>query len=110
MMIEFQNAYETAQIQKWDRVTRTMDQVRAAHQDGKHVVVAEGLAYCPYTDAAMGTVPYILKACDTRAEAEALVNEYFEAYIDPDAVDVYIYPKAKAIKQQATTDFEDIPF
>ena len=109
-MIEFQNAYETAQIQKWDRVTRTMDQVRAAHQDGKHVVVAEGLAYCPYTDAAMGTVPYILKACDTRAEAEALVNEYFEAYIDPDAVDVYIYPKPKAVKQQAVTDFEDIPF
>jgi hypothetical protein len=109
-MIEFQNAYETAQIQKWDRITRTMDQVRAAHEDGKYVVVAEGLAYCPYTDAAMGTVPYILKACDTRAEAEALVNEYFEAYIDPDAVDVYIYPKAKAVKQQAITDFEDIPF
>ena len=109
-MIEFQNAYETAQIQKWERIMRTMDQVRAAHQDGKHVVVAEGLAYCPYTDATLGTVPYILKACDTRAEAEALVSDYFEEYIDPDAVDVYIYPKAKAVKQQAITDFEDIPF
>ena len=109
-MIEFQNAYETAQIQKWDRITRTMDQVRAEHEDGKHVVVVEALAYCPYTDAAMGTMPHILKACDTRAEAEALINDYFEEYIDPDAVDVYIYPKPKAVKQQAVTDFEDIPF
>ena len=45
----------------------------------------------------------------TRAEAEALINEHFEEYTDSDVVDVYIYPKYKAPKQQQT-DFEDLPF
>lgn len=96
-------------MDKWDRITQTMDQVRAAHEDGKYVVVIEALTYCPYTDAAMGTMPHIVKACKTRKEAEGLINDYFEDHIDSDVVDVYIYPKYKAPKQQQT-DFEDLPF
>ena len=96
-------------MDKWDRITQTMDQVRAEHEAGKYVVMFESLSYCPYTDAAMGTMHHILKACKTRAEAEALINEHFEEYTDSDVVDVYIYPKYKAPKQQQT-DFEDLPF
>jgi len=54
-------------------------------------------------------MPHILKACDTRAEAEGLINDYFEDHIDNDVWDVYIYPKYKAPKQ-ATAEFEDLPF
>ncbi len=104
-----QSAYEAGQIDKWDRITRTMDQVRAAHEDGKYVVMIDALTYCPHTDAAMGTMPHMLKACGTRKEAEALVNDYFQAYNDNDVVDVYIYPKYKAPKQ-THEQFEDIPY
>lgn len=96
-------------MDKWDRITQTMDKVRAEHEAGKYVVVFESLSYCPYTDAAMGTMPHIVKACDTRDEAEGLINDYFEDHIDSDVVDVYIYPKYKAPKQQQT-EFDDIPF
>ena len=108
-MNQFQSAYEQGKMDKWDRITQTMDQVRAEHDAGKHVVVFESLSYCPYTDAAMGTMPHVLKACDTRDEAEGLINDYFEDHIDNDVVDVYIYPKYKAPKQ-ATEEFDDIPF
>lgn len=108
-MNEFQSSYEAGQMDKWDQITRTMDQVRAAHEDGKYVVMIDALTYCPYTDAAMGTMPHMVKACKTRKEAEALINDYFEEYIDHDAVDVYIYPKYKTSKQQQA-NFEDIPF
>jgi hypothetical protein len=108
-MNQFQSAYEQGKMDKWDRITQTMDQVRAEHEAGKYVVVFESLSYCPYTDAAMGTMPHIVKACKTRDEAEALINDYFEKYVDNDVVDVYIYPKYKAPKQQQT-DFEDLPF
>lgn len=104
-----QSAYEQGKMDKWDQITRTMDQVRAAHEDGKYVVVIEALTYCPYTDAAMGTMPHMVKACKTRKEAEALINDYFEEYIDNDAVDIYIYPK-HVPATPATTDFEDIPY
>jgi hypothetical protein len=108
-MNQFQSAYEQGKMDKWDRITQTMDKVRAEHEAGKYVVVFESLSYCPYTDAAMGTMPHIVKACKTRDEAEGLINDYFEKYVDNDVVDVYIYPKYKAPKQQQT-DFEDIPF
>ena len=108
-MNAYQSAYEQGKIDKWRRISETMDQVRAAHEDGKYVVIFESLSYCPYTDAAMGTMPHVLKACKTRKEAETLVNDYFEDHIDDDVWDVYIYPKYKAPKQQQT-DFEDIPF
>jgi hypothetical protein len=104
-----QSAYEQGKLDKWDRITQTMDQVRAAHEAGKYVVIFESLSYCPYTDAAMGTMPHILKACKTRKEAETLVNDYFEENIDHDVWDVYIYPK-HVPAAPATTDFEDIPF
>ena len=108
-MNQFQSAYEQGKMDKWDRITQTMDKVRAEHEAGKYVVVFESLSYCPYTDAAMGTMPHIVKACDTRDEAEGLINDYFEDHIDNDVVDVYIYPKYKAPKQ-ATEEFDDIPF
>jgi hypothetical protein len=105
-----QMAYEQGKMDKWERITRTMDEVRAAHEDGKYVVMFESLSYCPYTDAPMGTMPHILKACKTRAEADALINEYFEENTDSDVWDVYLYPKFKAPKQATTDDFEDIPY
>jgi hypothetical protein len=104
-----QSAYEQGKMDKWDRITRTMDEVRAHHEAGKYVVIFESLSYCPYTDAPMGTMPHIAKACKTREEAEAMINDYFEENIDHDVWDVYIYPKYKAPKQ-ATEEFEDIPF
>ena len=108
-MNQFQIAYEQGKMDKWDRITQTMDQVRAEHEAGKYVVIFESLSYCPYTDAPMGTMPHIAKACKTREEAEAMINDYFEENIDHDVWDVYIYPKYKAPKQ-ATTEFDDIPF
>lgn len=105
-----QMAYEQGTIDKWERITRTMDEVRAAHEDGKYVVVIEAPTYCPYTDAPMGTMPHMVKACKTRAEADALINEYFEENTDSDVWDVYLYPKFKAPKQATTDDFEDIPY
>jgi len=108
-MNQFQIAYEQGKMDKWDRITQTMDQVRAEHEAGKYVVIFESLSYCPYTDAAMGTMPHVLKACKTRKEAEALVNDYFEDHIDDDVWDVYIYPKYKAPKR-TDEQFEDIPF
>jgi hypothetical protein len=69
-----QSAYEQGKIDKWDRITRTMDEVRAHHEAGKYVVIFESLSYCPYTDAPMGTMPHLLKACKTREEAEGLIN------------------------------------
>ena len=53
-MNQFQSAYEQGKMDKWDRITQTMDKVRAEHEAGKYVVVFESLSYCPYTDAAMG--------------------------------------------------------
>jgi hypothetical protein len=104
-----QVAYEQGTIDKWERITRTMDEVRAQHEAGKYVVMIECLAYYPHTDAPMGTMPHMVKACKTRAEADALINEYFEENTDQDVVDVYLYPKQKAAP--ATTDeFEDIPY
>ena len=108
-MNQFQSAYEQGKMDKWDQITRTMDQVRAAHEAGKYVVVIEALTYCPYTDAAMGTMPHMVKACKTRKEADALINDYFEDYVDHDAVAIYIYPK-HVPATPATTDFEDIPY
>ena len=104
-----QSAYEQGKMDKWEQITRTMDKVRAEHEAGKYVVMIEAPTYCPYTDAAMGTMPHMVKACKTRAEAEALINDHFEEYADSDVVDGYIYPKYKAPKQ-AATEFEDIPF
>ena len=104
-----QSAYEQGKMDKWAQISKTMDEVRAAHEAGKYVVVIEALTYCPYTDAAMGTMPHMVKACKTRKEAEALINDYFEEYIDHDAVDIYIYPK-HVPATPATTDFEDIPY
>lgn len=104
-----QMAYEQGTIDKWERITRTMDEVRAAHEAGRYVVMFESLSYCPYTDAPMGTMPHILKACKTRAEADALMNDYFEEYIDHDVVSMYIYPK-HVPATPATDDFEDIPY
>ena len=104
-----QSAYEQGKMDKWEQITRTMDEVRAHHEAGKYVVMIEAPTYCPYTDAAMGTMPHMVKACKTLKEAEELINDYFEEYIDHDAVDIYIYPKYKAPKQQQT-EFEDIPF
>lgn len=104
-----QVAYEQGTIDKWERITRTMDQVRAEHEAGKYVVMIESLAYCPHTDAPMGTMPHMLKACKTRAEADALINDYFEENIDQDVVDVYLYPK-HVPATPATEDFEDIPY
>lgn len=105
-----QLAYEQGTIDKWDQITRTMDQVRAEHEAGKYVVMFDSMAYCPHTDAPMGTMPHMVKACKTRAEADALINDYFESYInDDDVVDVYLYPKYKA-PVQATEEFDDIPY
>ena len=104
-----QSAYEQGKIDKWERITRTMDEVRAQHEAGKCVVMIESMSYCPYTDAVMGTMPHMVKACKTRAEAEAQINDYFEEYIDSDIVDIYIYPKYKA-PAQATEEFDDIPY
>ena len=96
-------------MDKWEQITRTIDEVRAHHEAGKYVVIFESLSYCPYTDAPMGTMPHIAKACDTREEAEAMINDYFEDHIDNDIWDLYIYPKQKTI-QVATDEFDDIPF
>jgi len=54
-------------------------------------------------------MPHVPKSWQTREEAEAMINDYFEENIDHDVWDVYIYPKYKAPKQ-ATEEFEDIPF
>jgi hypothetical protein len=105
-----QIAYEQGTIDKWERITRTMDEVRAEHEAGKYVVMFESLSYCPYTDAPMGTMHHILKACKTRAEADALINEYFEENTDSDVWDVYLYPKHVPVTPAATDDFEDIPY
>ena len=104
-----QSAYEQGKMDKWERITRTMDDVRAQHEAGKYVVMTESMSYCPYTDAVMGTMPHMVKACKTRAEADALINDYFEEHIDSDIVDIYIYPKYKA-PVQATEEFDDIPY
>jgi hypothetical protein len=108
-MNAFQSAYEQGKIAKWDKITKTMDAIRAEHEAGKYVVVSESMSYCPYTDAVTGTMPHIVNACKTRDEAEAVINDYFEDHIDSDIVDLYIYPKYKAPKQ-ATEEFDDIPY
>lgn len=110
-MNDFQNAYETAKMQKWDQVQKTMDEVRAQHEAGKHVVIIEALAFCPFTDAAMGTKPYMAGAYDTREEAQAFINNYYEEYLSTDEVDMYVYPSYKTNKPiTKPDDFEDIPF
>jgi hypothetical protein len=108
-MNQFQTAYEQGKMDKWDKITETMDKVRAEHEAGKYVVMIDALTYCPYTDAAMGTMPHILATFETHQAAVWFIENKFEEFMDNDAVDVYIYPKQPATKQ-ATEEFEDIPF
>jgi hypothetical protein len=104
-----QSAYEQGKMDKWEQISKTMDEVRAQHEAGMYVVMIEAPTYCPYTDATMGTMPHMVKACKTRKEADALMNDYFEEYIDHDVVAMYIYPK-HVPATPATDEFEDIPY
>ena len=111
-MNDFQNAYETAKMQKWHRVTKTMEEAQAQHEAGKYVVIFESLSYCPYTDAAMGTMPHIMEAFDTQEEAQAYINKNYEEFGACEAVDMFIYPRP-VIERKARyipEDFDDIPF
>ena len=64
-MNEFRLAYESAAVQQ-----QRPENVIAALEEGKFVVVSETLAYCPYTDAILPNTNEVLEAtADTIEDA-----------------------------------------
>jgi hypothetical protein len=94
----------------WNRMNMKPDdsgKIAEAVAAGKFVVVLEGTAYCPSTDAIMGSRKFLHSAHDTRAEAQAAIL----AMDDMDDISVYVRPSPKSpVIPYVPSTNDDIPF
>lgn len=83
---------------------------------GRHVVVERSIAYCPRTDAILGSRYVALFDCDTRANALAKLDEHLAAQESGDAdpeCDYYVLPHGPDTSPSAGDDDDelgDLPF
>lgn len=96
------------------------DELLKAEATGQFVVVAETIAFCPSTDAVIGTDYRILKKFNNqdlaiKFLADYIKNLYEDEALDPDLL-VYVFPRIDAPVLNQTDDVElskwakDVPF
>lgn len=79
-MNEFQAAYELSRIEYVSKCEAKKAQ--ALSDDGKIVVVTDGLVHCKFTDAVVASETFIDGVFDTIEEAEAMIAEHSDEYCD----------------------------
>ena len=84
------------------------DKINEAIANGLYVVIEEGPAYCPITDAIMGSRQYLVTTFKTLEEASRYIGRLNREEYNPDINYRVAGPTPKMTKPPLTND--DVPF
>lgn len=104
---ELQNAVALSRMElPADHSCQIADAVKA----GKFLVIEEGTAYCPRTDAAIGSLRFIISTHLTYEDAERALHSIPDDQF-PEDVSVYVFPYGPPMPTPVRVyDDSEIPF
>lgn len=107
-MNDFQNAYETGKLIRYQEQAARSDEIVRALNDGLFVLVAAMPSHCPFTDATNGTARFLISTHADRATANAAADQLYEDC--PGDIDYYVLPKLPTMPSAGLIDDDMIPF